>query len=162
MATYQETIDMIEAYIKDSNLTVAGTKKLPANCTWFCAVDKTVITISLSKDPKQDIGYLSIFSPIPLKVADATKREALYGELLELNARFLGFGFALHKEALLLRSVRSSVDLDAGELKSVLVALENAAQKLSAYLKEKYGGPSLPDKKLDVPVPMLSPIFIIK
>ena len=91
---------------------------------------------------KEDGGgvHLRVIAPV-MTLPEASKREALYQRVLELNAAGLGnAAFGLISERVVVVSERPAVGMDAGELNQIIRHLAAVADTYDNRLVKDFGG----------------------
>jgi hypothetical protein len=116
-----------------SRLEVPG--MLPA---W--RVTKGIAHVYIILSAKDDENFVRVTAPV-LHLEAGGDHNALFRRLLELNAtQSGGAAFALDKDAVILTSQRSTVDLDQSEVLSMLRHIEDWADRMDTELVAEFGG----------------------
>jgi len=122
-------------------------KDAPTTASWTLQRGSAAILITVSQRPEDDKMYLRVISPV-VTLPEATKREALFTRLLELNGSGLAnCAFGLIGDRVVVVSERPAEGLDDVEVEQTIRHLGAVADTYDDRLVKEFGGTRAADKK---------------
>jgi T3SS (YopN, CesT) and YbjN peptide-binding chaperone 1 len=119
-------------FLNDCRADVDGTIR-----SW--RIKKGSATVRISLVDRHDFTHVRITSAV-MHLDAAVPRVALFTHLLEKNGDLTGAAFALSGDTVLLRSERSTLDLDRSEVQDLIARVTGYADDLDDALVERFGG----------------------
>lgn len=121
-------------------------KDAPTTASWTLQRGSAAILITVSQRPEDDKMYLRVISPV-VTLPEASKREALFTRLLELNGSGLAnCAFGLIGDRVVVVSERPSEGLDEVEVEQTIRHLGAVADTYDDRLVREFGGKRAADK----------------
>jgi anti-sigma factor RsiW len=100
----------------------------------------SVLVAVTQRDDEGGVAYLRVASPVVTMPADATKHEAMFRKLLELNAAGLAnAAFGLIGNRVVVVSERPAAGLDEGEVEQTVRHLAAVADTFDDRLEKDFG-----------------------
>jgi Putative bacterial sensory transduction regulator len=149
---FQSTKALVEAAIQTLGVSpeAARAKDGEGHASWTLQRGSAAILIALATretGPGQTGVFLRVISPV-MTLPDASKREALFKHLLELNAQGLAnAAFGLVNERVVAVSERPADDLQSEEVGQMVRHLAAVADTYDNRLVNAFGGKLASDKK---------------
>ncbi|HUJ60765.1 MAG TPA: YbjN domain-containing protein [Kofleriaceae bacterium] len=139
-ANLASTVALIEAVLDELGYG-AGKSPIPPGegelRAWRIRKGSATTTIALIERP--DFTHVRI-AAVVMTLDAAVDRAALFGHLLEINARLCGNAFALDRDRVLLVAERSTLDLDRSEVADLLTRVATNADNHDDALVARFGG----------------------
>ena len=121
-------------------------KDAPTTASWTLKRGSAAILVTLSQRAEDDEMYLRVVSPIVV-LPEASKREALFTRLLELNGSGLAnCAFGLIGDRVVVVSERPAKGLDEDEVEQTIRHLGAVADTYDDRLVNEFGGKRASDK----------------
>jgi len=125
--------------------TVRG-KDAPDVASWTLKRGSAQILVAVARRDPDRAVFLRVVSPV-MTFPDASKREALFVRLLELNANGLGnCAFGIVGERIVALSERPAEGLDVGEVEQIVRQVSAVADTYDDRLVGEFGGKRASDK----------------
>jgi CelD/BcsL family acetyltransferase involved in cellulose biosynthesis len=140
---------LVEKAIQKVGLDPATTraKEAPTTCSWTLQRGSAAILVNLTHRTEDGNLYLRVVSPI-LTLPEASRREALFTRLLELNgAGLANCAFGLVGDRVVVVSERPAAGLDVEEVEQIVRHLGAVADTYDDRLVKEFGGARASDKK---------------
>jgi hypothetical protein len=143
--------ELVEATIKGLGIdpAAARAKDAPSTASWTFQRGSAAILVNLTQRQEDDILYLRVISPV-MTLPDATRREALFIRLLELNGKGLAnCAFGLIGDRVVVVSERPAQGLDGDEAAQIIRHLSAVADTYDDRLVKEFGGTRAADIKAE-------------
>jgi hypothetical protein len=138
-ANLASCVAMVEGVLTELGHDAAGSRARDADCPqWTFSHGSASVTVSLV--PRADFTHLRVVAPVMRTDArvDVLK---LYRHLLALHATEVhGAAFATHRNEIHLVAERSTIDLDASEVRDVIRRVRDYADHYDDKLVDEFGG----------------------
>jgi anti-sigma factor RsiW len=107
---------------------------------WTLKRGSASVLVAVTKREDEGVAYLRVASPVVTMPADATKHEAMFRKLLELNAAGLAnAAFGLIGDRVVVVSERPAAGLDEGEVEQTVRHLAAVADTFDDRLEKDFG-----------------------
>jgi hypothetical protein len=116
----------------------------PADCRgdnpgqWNLKKGETTVWVDLWYIEKENRPYYQVMSPIFPVPADEATKNALFGQLLEINDTLFGVAFTVFQENIYIKVIREADGMGKSESLSLLLRVGNYADMYRVELSEKY------------------------
>jgi CelD/BcsL family acetyltransferase involved in cellulose biosynthesis len=133
---------LVEETIRALGLDPAATraKDAPTTCSWTLQRGSAAILVNVARRNDDQRTYLRVISPL-MTLPEASKREALFTRLLELNGSGIAnCAFGLVGDRVVLVSERPANGLDANEVKEIVRHVGAVADAYDDRLVKEFGG----------------------
>jgi hypothetical protein len=140
--------DLVEQTIRTLGLDPAASraKDAPTTCSWTLQRGSAAILVNLTYRKEDNNLYLRVVSPVST-LPEASRREALFTRLLELNGSGLAnCAFGLIGDRVVLVSERPAEGLDPEEVEQIIRHLGAVADTYDDRLVKEFGGRRASDK----------------
>ena len=128
------------------NPATARAKDAPTTCSWTLQRGSAAILVNLTYRQEDGNLYLRVVSPI-LTLPEASKREALFTRILELNGSGLAnCAFGLIGDRIVVVSERPAAGLDESEVDQIVRHTSAVADTYDDRLVAEFGGKRVTDK----------------
>jgi hypothetical protein len=133
------TITMIEDVLVELGHFLNDCRDDRAGTVRSWRVRKGSATVRISLVDRPDFTHVAIASAV-MKLDGAVDRDALFSHLLRQNAELTGAAFALSGDVVLLRTERSTLDLDRSEVQDLVARVQTYADDHDDKLVAIFGG----------------------
>ncbi|MCE9572733.1 MAG: YbjN domain-containing protein [Deltaproteobacteria bacterium] len=133
------TITMIEDVLVELGHFLNDCRDDRAGSIRSWRVRKGSATVRISLVDRPDFTHVVIASAV-MKLDGAVDRDALFTHLLRENAELTGAAFALAGDVVLLRTERSTLDLDRSEVQDLIARVQTYADDHDDRLVAIFGG----------------------
>lgn len=151
MEEFDRAKDLVEQTIKGLGIdpAAARAKDAPTTVSWTFQRGSAAILVNLTRRREDDLLYFRVVSPV-MTLPEASKREALFVRLLDLNGRGLAnCAFGLVGDRVVVVSERPVAGLDGQEAAQIIRHLGAVADTYDDRLVQEFGGTRASDVKGD-------------